>query len=363
MVRLRRGLVRGLGPMVFLAGLGAQAPVFAPTANTTLDGDATQGLFHWSSITIPTGVRVHFTGNYPIVIQCDGDARVDGRLDVDGSGVTSGPGYTSACQGSNGIYSPCSGSSSPGSGNHAGCYGTAVPFDLRGGSPGGGTVVYYMAWPGYCVPAGGSSGGPAGGTLVLEANGRIDIHGAVAANGSGGMYSTGSGGSLLLRGLAGLTVHSTGVVEATTYPPSTYSGFQGIVRLDAYSQLPVVLGRVTPSPTLVQLPYVVEKQPPAIGQTWELNAYAPRGDGVFLAAAFSPGQTTTAYGTVGLDLGVAITFAVVVVPTSGHDPCGVYRMQVPNVAALSGLGIWTAGMDWITPRSPCYSNTVHSVVW
>jgi hypothetical protein len=354
-----------LAPLLLLCWLPAQNPPLTPTSNLVLDTGPTQGVFAFSTIAIPAGVTVSFRGNWPVQIRCDGDARIDGQLDVDAAGSTSGPGWVTTGAGTSGLYDICNWNGyPPTNGRHAGLYGTAVLFDLRGGSPGGGVTFVGTFVGGQCAPS-YQPGGGAGGTLVLEAQGRVDVHGRVGANGDlGGFFysSVGSGGSLLLRGLLGVTVHPTGVVQATArtnslgvYPP-------GIIRLDAYGQAPIVLGTVAPAPRPLTQPDLAQTQVPALGSIWELRVIAPRGDGVFLAAAFTPGQTTNAYGTVGIDLSSAITFAAVGVPTGGHDPFGVFQLPVPNLQNLRGLQLWVAGLDWYTALPPRYTNTVLAVV-
>ena len=90
--------------------------------------------------------------------------------------------------------------------------------------------------------------------------------------------------------------------------------------------------------------------------------FAPRGDTVFLAASFRPGSFTSNYGTVGIDVPTAISFAQVTMPATGHDPMATYQLSVLNVPGLVGLDLYTAGLDWYTALPPRYSNTIHSVV-
>jgi hypothetical protein len=301
---------------------------------------------------------VSFIGSYPVQITCDTDATIDGRLSVDASGSTSGPGAVTTGAGSSGVFSMCPNVSSypPTDGRHLGVYGSALPFDLAGGSPGG-DVLFYTPSCTYST----AFGGGAGGTLVLEAHGRIDVRGSVTANGANAgswWFTFGSGGSILLRAHQALVVHPSGAVQATAL-----NTFQlGIVRLDCYGQAPTVLGTVTPSPVPITLPRLDQTLAPVLGATWELRVVAPRGDGVFLAASFQPGATTNSYGTVLIDLSTAITFALVFVPTGGPDPLATFRLPVPNVPSLSGLQLWVAGLDWVTSQPPRYTNTLHTTV-
>jgi len=150
----------------------------------------------------------------PAIITCDGDAIVHGTMSVGGeiiSGyglpagrVTTGVGlYGISCAST--MYLP------PEGGHHAGRYGSALPFSLEGGSPGGFLLRYSDTNCSQSAPA--MDGGEGGGTLVLLAGGRIEVDGSVTADGVS-FASGGSGGSLLLRGAAGVNVLPGGTVTA-----------------------------------------------------------------------------------------------------------------------------------------------------
>jgi len=351
----------------------AQAPVLSPTTSTVIDVDATFGHLTYAAIAIPAGVVVRFTGHYPVRVMVQGDVQIDGELSVAAvaSFVTteSGPGSVTTGAGWTGYYwwvpgywdpfnwVPGYWSGSPGlPGRHATMYGTAVPFDLAGGSPGG-DVWYQSYWgPWQQQPGGYYYGGGGGGTLVIEAAGRIDVFGTVTADGAGSSYSAagnGSGGSILLRGVLGCRVAAGATVTAMP---------EGIVRLDAYDLAPQVAGTVQPPPTIVRLPDLVETVSPVIGNTWQLRVTAPRGDVVFLAASFQPGSGTNQYGTLGIHLATAISFAVVSVPAIGHDPLATYQLAIPNAPGLVGLNLWVQGLDFYTSLPPRYTQTLHTSV-
>ncbi|MBP8301953.1 MAG: hypothetical protein KA020_16410 [Planctomycetes bacterium] len=349
----------------------AQLPVLAPTASTTINVDATFGHLAYSAITIPAGVSVRFTGHYPVRITVSGDVRVDGELSVTPwLPFEPGPGGLTTVTGTSGqaSYSPgywasvgfgtvwvnghWSGSWAS-NGRHATLYGTAFPFDLDGGSEGGTQYNTSLGWDPYAPPwpaVGTFRGGSGGGTLVIEAAGRIDVFGTVTADGWASLSTVvGSGGSILLRGLRGCQV--AGGATVTAMP-------EGIVRLDAYGLPPQIAGTVQPAPTIARYPDLTETVPPAVGGTWQMRVAAPRGDVVFLAASFQPGSGTNQYGTFGIDLGNAITFAVVTIPATGHDPLATFSLPVPNVPHLVGLSLWVQGLDWFTSMSPRYTQTV-----
>lgn len=357
-----------------LVGVAAQAPVLAPTSSTTIDVDPTFGQLSYSAITIPSNVAVRFTGNYPVRLLVSGDVRVDGTLDVGAVGSVSGPGAVTTGAALDGYQSWVPGhyewitfpnptwvpgyysGSFGGNGRHSSIYGSALPFDLAGGSRGGSTyqAPYYGPYEtrqGAFYPQGGG-----GGTLVVEAAGRIVVAGVVAADGAPGSYysiGNGAGGSILLRGLLGCSVAAGASVRAMP---------EGIVRLDAYGSTPQVAGTVQPTPLRVRYPDLAETVPPTVGGLWQLRVAAPRGDVVFLAASFQPGSGTNQYGTYGIDLGNAITFAVVTAPANGHDPLVTFDLPVPNLPQLSGLPLWVQGLDWFTSQAPLYTQTVHTSV-
>jgi len=348
------------------AALPAQAAPLAPTANTTIDVDPTHGVLAYSSIAIPAGVTVQFTGSYPVRIRVSGDATIDGELSVSAlpslpsswNQGRSGPGAVSLGAGLSGsmlwtwglpsfFYMGCY----PEPGRHAGIYGSAIPFDLAGGSPGG--WMYYVGGP----LAGIIPGGGGGGTLVLDVQGRIDVRGVISADGTdAGSASYGSGGSILLRALHGCSVSAT--ARVTAYG----GGADGLIRIDTYDAPPVLSGYVRPVPTIVRLPDLAEMLPPVIGNTWQLRVMAPSGDTVFLAASFVPGSGTNAYGHYGIDLGSAIMFGTATVPAAGHDLIATFTLPVPNVPQLAGLQMWVQGLDWFTAQPPRYTQTLHTVV-
>jgi hypothetical protein len=347
-----------------LGSVVAQNPPLTPTASITLDGNPTQGRFAFSRIDIPVGVRVNFSGNYPIQILCDGDARIAGQLDVDANGWVSGPGAVTTGQGHSGVSSPavlpCPPISQPGDAAHRSLYGSAMPFDLSGGSPGGSSDYYFPSLYSYACPwLSFILGGGGGGTLTLEVQGRLEVHGRVSARGGrGNNLSQGSGGSILLRSMAGLTVHASGVVSAV----ATALGDHGFIRLDSNSEAPVVRGSIDPSPDVFTLPHLDEPRPPVVGATWEVRVAAPRGDGVFLAVSFAPGSWTSGYGTVHLDIQTANTLGILWLPSTGVDPLASLQVPIPNNPAFVGLDLYTAGLNYYSAQPPRYTNTIHSVV-
>lgn len=354
----------------FLMQLPAQLQALAPTVDTVLVVDATQGEFAFSSISIPAGVTVRFEGSLPYLnpppvrITVIGDVDIHGVLSVQPqfsyNAVVNGPGGVNLGEGTAGYMtfqpSPYGGGTwsgyAAGPAHHSSVYGSAIPFSLFGGSRGG--TTYWNSTPSgpFHWPEGGGGGG---GTLVLEAAGHIYVTGSITARESapsGG--GQGSGGSILLRAMQGMTIAPGASVNA---------GREGIIRLDSYDQTvqspPLT---VSPSPTVRRLPDLVETAPLRTGQTWQLRVIAPRGDVVFLAASLAPGSSTSPYGNVGIDLATAITFAAVALPTTGHDPITTFSLQLPNVPQLIGLQLWVQGLDWFTNQPPRYTQTLATIV-
>lgn len=351
-----------------LSALPTQHPALAPTSNTTIP---TSGTLHCSSILIPVGVTVQFTGTAPAVVWCDGDCIVHGTLSAAATFLTDGPGAVSQGMGSAGFscgpagmgFVFCAGQFwLAGSGAHHGAYGSSVPFSLAGGSPGGSTANYWHSWPGCCdVFLGDSPGGGGGGTLVVIAEGRVVIDGVIDVSG-GTVMSSGSAGSLLLRGAGGTMILPGGQLLAG---PASANG--GYVRLDAWGSPPLVQGSiVAPAPTVLELPHLRASSPPRTGTTWWVDIHAPANTFVILAASLLPGpNTTTPFGTVGIDLPNAVTVAAAMSsasPAGSHDPQATIPWPIPNAASLLGLSLWLQAIAVPTALSPRLTNVISAIV-
>lgn len=351
----------------------AQTLPLAPTADTTIV--VPSGTLHYSSILVPAGVTVRFVApgfgpaslsDMPAVVMCDCDAIVHGTLWLSGDNINDRPaGWVTIGYGSGGLICNNILSPPPGGGLHAGTYGSAVPFSLEGGSPGGGILSYAGA---NCTPPiSVIGGGEGGGTLVLLAGGRIEIDGSVTADGYGGAAG-GSGGSILLRGNAGVTVLPTGTIAARGWPtptppgpwsPTLCSGAPGYIRLDAWGTTPILQGTIDPPPTALTLPHLRTQAPPRIGTQWLCEVFAPENAAVFVATSGIQGNgTPTPFGPLGIDGASATILAYAAITPTGHDPFVTLATPVPNAPALVGLTFWVQALA-IPPALPGrVSNTI-----
>jgi hypothetical protein len=376
---LHRSLSRGIGALLAVvvgaaADLPAQHPPLAPTSNVTI---VVTGTLHYSSILVPAGVSVRFelpTGTQqPVsaaIVLCDGAATVNGTLDVSGWTSSGGrpPGEVSLGAGSSGsecwlpgfgFYYPPSG------GAHAGAYGSALPFSLAGGSPGGSMFHYGGGFPSSCSYLNWIGwGGGGGGTLVLLAGGPIDIGGVVRANGGTG-EGGGSGGSVLLRSSAGITIRPGATVDARGgwgMSSGTTYGDPGYIRFDAWASQPIVQGTVNPVPLVLELPHLRTQSPPSIGTAWILDIFAPENAPVYLAASPAPGNgASTPFGLLGIDLATASSL-VVAAPQPSHDPVTSVTWTIPNAPSLIGLSLWVQALTAPNALPARLTNTIQAVV-
>ena len=199
---------------------------FAPSSDTSValpEG----GILNFTTFNIPAGVTVKFTtnaANTPAYILVQGDAVIDGTIDISGSdgtefdnsppggfagglpeitrgGTGKGPGGglggTATTEGgSGGSYGSLGvAGESQGSTSVAPIYGSSVLQPLLGGSGGGG--VAFTGNPSTITTQGARGGGGAG-ALLLAASGTLTFNGSILANGGDGAKSgndrVGSGG-------------------------------------------------------------------------------------------------------------------------------------------------------------------------
>jgi hypothetical protein len=369
----------GMAMLGWCRDLWPQQPL-APSAGTTYV--TASGVLHYSSIHIPAGVTVQFLAplgpsqlsipGVPAIVRCDGDVVVHGTLSVSSTVFPTlyhgAAGWVTTGEGRNGIKCGSLLLQAPGGGRHN--YGTVLPFSLEGGSKGGWLDEYGSST---CNPFLSTfDGGRGGGTLVLHARGRIDVHGTVTAEGEvDWIAGAGSGGSILLRGDGGVNVFpgavvtargGTGPVQFPPFKPEVSNGDNGYIRLDAWGAPPVVQGVVTPLPTVIALPYLHAPSPPIIGTTWTMRVFAPDTGWVYVAASLAPASgTPTIYGPLGLDLASSAGISVAT-PQPGHDPHAVVQWPIPNAPGLVGFAMWLQAIAVPQSLPARVSNTIAVVV-
>jgi len=400
-----------------IGGNGKDGP-FTPTANTILDTARNGGIFNFTRVVIPTTVTVAVVGPNPAILLSQGDVVVLGILSADGESVEAfgrlpgrgGPGGFSGGQGGidSGLYHgdpgkgpgggkggqetgpsyhPTQGGGGGGhataglpgvspwggaAGGHA--YGSAFPFDLSGGSGGGGG--YNKQEPRQYSGAGG------GGALQILADGKIDIDGRISASGGGaecisnalpGIFGgAGSGGSIYLRSLQGVEIRSNGSVLAMggvgfnlLYKKTVPLGGTGFIRLDAYGQVPLIVGKVDPSPMSLSLPYLHEMSPPRLGQAWVLRLASLPSDGVAIYFSLRGANIPLPpFGTLKLDPQAGFfLLGAVRLPAGGVDPVRDLPVVVPAHPNLKGLRLHVQSVNYLTATNqPRLSNAVVTTI-
>ena len=354
--------------------------VFHPNSNVVLDTTQRPNGFHFKSITIPTGVTVALVGTHPAILRSLGAVEIAGMLHANGSqgtvptgGAPGAGGYAGGSGGgSNGPIATKGsgpGGGAPGlaqifkggggaPGQHRTVYGSAWPFDLRGGSGAGGTSLRLGTGPG---------GGGGGGTIVVLADGTVNLTGRVTSRGGGvgsaQGYGEGAAGSIMIRSLTDLRV--SGHIDATGKGAWPRTSGDGFVRLDCYGKLPTITGTVRPAPETLGMPALREVAPLTIGQAWRLAAGAVPGDDVWFFASPKPARLALPpLGILQIDPGTMFLLGSARVSTTGHDPVAELAVPIPNRPTLRGT--W-AYVQTISPNTtlavgPKLSNHIASRV-
>lgn len=260
-------------------GTGADG-AFAPTVSTELQLPP-DGVFNFSSVSIPAGVTVVFkrnAANTPVVWKVAGDVTVEGTIDVsgatspatgtqgdgmigdDGIGGAGGPGgYDGGRGGPPGAALAGGSGLGPGAGlakyscvpygmpaSHGvarssdqlncgagGVYGNVNITPLVGGSGGaggrGGTTHH------------GAGGGGGGGALLIAASGTVNVTGTIRAdgggtgsttnNGTGGYFGGGGSGGAIK--IVATSIAGNGTLSANGGSDAYYQGSAGRIRLEA----------------------------------------------------------------------------------------------------------------------------------
>src|SRR3989442_11149348 len=210
-------VVTSAGAQTFSSGStgadGAFNPACTPPATscTVTVNLPASGIFNYTTVDIPFGVTVKYTGNAantPVTILATGDVTISGRIFVNGE--VPGPSNSPGRGGPGGFDGGMGGSpgltlnGTPGLGPGGGQGGTPTTTNGRGGTGGFGT-------PG--ADSGGPNlGGPAYGTPTLlpliggsGGGGTASIAGSIGAGGGGG------GGAILIASSGTITVAVTPV--------------------------------------------------------------------------------------------------------------------------------------------------------
>jgi hypothetical protein len=339
--------------------------VFRPLVPTTLDTNARPGGWDFTTIDIPAGVTVRLQGTNPAIIRCQGTVRIDGQLRADGFGANGtipgagGPGgYAGGSPGQTGSgpaggvggsgnsqfrsYPGCGGHATPGqvytlpSGPPTGTYGSDFPFDLRGGSGGGG-------FSSISLPSYGGSGG--GGVVVIAADGSITIDGAVTADGAGdGSPGSGAGGGVWLRSATNVTIRGRVSADGPRNaigPLVVSEAGDGFVRIDAWGEPPVLTTSATlvPTPRAEFLP-ILDTTDPAIGSPWFLRVSTlPVDDVAWFLGAQQASIPLPGLGVLELDPGAGILLLGASRAGTGvtTDSNAQLRIDIPASPALRGV--------------------------
>jgi len=353
----------------FSSGSTGADGAFAPSANTTLALPA-DGVFNFTTVTIPAGVTVTFTpnaANTPVTILATGDITIGGTLQADGAigaaasgsgpvinvGAAGGPG---GFRGGNGEARGGGTGPSPGQGFDGGDIGNFVLFTqtngnygvssafvallpLFGGSGGGGGLAP--------VGQSGAAGSGGGGALVLASSTQIAVNGSILANGAAAVLcnqsqrqeipGAGSGGAVRL---VAPTISGTGALTATGgfhCPPfgaggsPTFAG-DGRIRLEAFTL--GFSGTTDPAPSKTAAPGpVTSASNPALINLPTLTVTTVGG----IAAPATPGGS---YSVADLSLPQGTTNPVPVTLTATNIPVGtVYTVNlVPQTGNAVSVG-------------------------
>lgn len=285
----------------FSSGSTGADGAFAPTATLTVPLPS-NGVFNYTTVTIPSGVTVAYTpnaANTPVTILATGNISIAGTITVNGAsgagssttgpvqnlGGAGGPGGFAGGNGGPrgggfgtaglgiGGGAPATTLTGPTSLAIGGVYGAPAGFTslipLFGGSGGGGGLSFV-------TDTAAASGGGGGGAILMASSTSIALSGTVTANGGSAPLGTqtacaagGSGGAIKL---VAPVISGTGTLRALLGTPSNCSNVNqpsGIIALNGTtlsfsgSSSPaavtsLTLGPVTPTstPALINVPTV-----------------------------------------------------------------------------------------------------------
>ena len=354
-------LVSSLPLVAQFGGTGADGP-FRPVANVTLDTTARPLGWDFTTIDIQAGVTVRLLGPYPAILRSRGSVRIAGSIDASVpyfEGTIPGPGGYRGGSNGNAGEGPCGGAPGAGTysiggfqgtpagdGRHRDCYGQTIPFDLRGGSGGGGLTVYLLGR--WSVHPGNAGGGVvvllADGPLTVESTGSLTANGGFSVWGSQGLRGgAGAGGGLWIRTTSTLSV--LGRIEAIGGMFSSANS-DGYIRLDSFGATPTIgtPAWVRPTPTLISLP-VLHAADPVVGGTLVTGVSSRPGDSAAVLLGFGLAPTPTPFGELALDLNYGVVLLGMAPETvGGLEPGVMITYPWPADPMLRGVSFHLQGI-------------------
>ena len=156
-------------------------------------------VIHGSTLTIPSGEAIGFSGGRAVVLVADDDLIVEGTIDVSANRASNGPGGGLIISGI--AATATAGGGGAGFGAAGGAGGTAV----NGGAGAGGSAVDTTAIFQGGARAGGDVGGGGGGgaVMLVSCRGTVRVSGLIDAGGGGGVGGASNGPNVLLGGIGG----------------------------------------------------------------------------------------------------------------------------------------------------------------
>lgn len=308
-------------------------------ANTTLPLPP-DGKLHYKSLTVNSGVTLRFTRNArntPVFILSQGDVVVNGTINVSGaagsnnSGGLAGPGGFDGGRPGFGDEVPGGDGYGPGGGKGgapcnpnaagfagSGSYGSRVN-QLRNGPTYGGSLLIPMvggSGGGGLNGQPGNGGGGGGGAILISANTRIAVAGAIVANGGGAVGGCGQhGGSGGAIRLVALKVEGSGQIQVL----EGGNAGNGRIRVDTIDRSTLNLAFRDPAQTtvggnLLSFPPLVPRL-----DTIEVagNAIAPGGNPATFLLPFgsTPNRTVKVQAS---DFGRLVPIRITLTPDSGE---------------------------------------------
>lgn len=228
------------GALAFPNAKAGDTILFDPASyNPKLD-PAGDGVFNFTTITIPTGVTVKLSGavlHGPVYWLATGAVDIEGTLDLSGAAGVAQTNMTAlrvpATPGaggySGGVAQTSTSSAEPGlgplGGRSGGCAGNGgfganvLLVPLFGGSGGGGSD---------------GGGGAGGGAILIASSSTITVNGTIAANGGSGNTHSGAGAGGGIR-LVAQTIAGHGNLTVSGGASNCGVGTSGIIRLEGNS--------------------------------------------------------------------------------------------------------------------------------